>query len=358
MAKPGDFAGTVAVPFVPSSHLNAVRPRTLLVYWHLLSLDAPTVAMLWTWFIAKTSGVRLPWASVFAMGVAVWVLYAADRLLDSHPTTHKEQLNGATAKNYSNNASDKGQPVILSRASRNASPTEAKSKDPDVFHAAGAATVSLQEIHFAQNTGCNLEPRHLFHRLHRRAFFMGIAVALLALVVLVPRLSGESLRLYTILGTLLGAYFTLIHKNHRLAARMPKEIAVGIFFSAATFISTVARNPALRAPLLPAAITFGLVCSLNCLFIYTWEHSAPFAEANFATRLALRFLSPLAGLAMLAGFTLSFRTTQWQLPCAVAMATSLLLLLHINKRHLDPTTLRAAADLCLLTPIAFAVTLK
>lgn len=50
--------------------------------WHLLSLDAPTVAVLWMWFLAAANGVRLRWTSILAMGTAVWLLYAADRLLD------------------------------------------------------------------------------------------------------------------------------------------------------------------------------------------------------------------------------------------------------------------------------------
>ena len=54
-----------------------------LVLWHLLSLDAPTVAALWTWFIARANHIRLPLASPVAMALAVWMLYAADRLLDA-----------------------------------------------------------------------------------------------------------------------------------------------------------------------------------------------------------------------------------------------------------------------------------
>ena len=56
------------------------------------------------------------------------------------------------------------------------------------------------------------------------------------------------------------------------AHRLPKEIAVGLFFSAATFIPSVGREPGLRAEFLPAAILFAVLCSLNCLFIYAWEH--------------------------------------------------------------------------------------
>ncbi len=62
----------------------------MLERWHLLSLDAPAVAAVWTWFVARAVGVQLPWPSVAAMFCAVWVLYAADRLLDARGTVGLE----------------------------------------------------------------------------------------------------------------------------------------------------------------------------------------------------------------------------------------------------------------------------
>ncbi len=53
-----------------------------LAIWHLLSLDAPAVATAWTWFAARAAHVALPAAVPAAMFVAVWLLYAGDRLLD------------------------------------------------------------------------------------------------------------------------------------------------------------------------------------------------------------------------------------------------------------------------------------
>ncbi len=61
--------------------------KSPLALWHLLSLDAPTIAVLWTWFIAAASHVHLPVTSILAMASAVWTLYAADRLLDTQSAT-------------------------------------------------------------------------------------------------------------------------------------------------------------------------------------------------------------------------------------------------------------------------------
>ena len=54
-----------------------------LTLWHLLSLDAPCVAALWTVFTARCFEVRLPWTVPAALSLAVWMLYAADRLADA-----------------------------------------------------------------------------------------------------------------------------------------------------------------------------------------------------------------------------------------------------------------------------------
>lgn len=51
--------------------------------WHLLSLDAPTVAAVWmlTFSASQPWRVRLPQAA--ALALSVWLLYVADRLLDA-----------------------------------------------------------------------------------------------------------------------------------------------------------------------------------------------------------------------------------------------------------------------------------
>ena len=214
--------------------------RNPLTLWHLLSLDAPTVAALWTWFIASANHIHLPLASILAMTIAVWMLSAADRLLDAR----------------------------IMDTPRNVGPS---------------TSPKIQD----------LEARHYFHHHHRSAFLSGMLLVSIALAILLPRLEAEVIHLYLILGGLLFGYFILIHASGS-AHRLPKEIAVGLFFAAATFIPTVARRPDLRISLLPLAILFATFCSLNCLFIYAWEHSnqthsshPPHALTSFALRIAL-----------------------------------------------------------------------
>ncbi len=279
---------------------SGTATTTPLTLWHLLSLDAPTVAALWTWFLARANHIRLPLASPAAMGIAVWMLYAADRLLDARV------LDTTSAKS-----------------------TEAY----------------------------QLEARHRFHHRHRPVFLVGIGIAACALAALLPRLDTVSIRLYLTEGALLFAWFLVLHAT-RSAHRLPKEIAVGLFFGAATFVPTIAREPNLRPVLVPAALLFAALCSLNCLFIYAWEHEysvAPGAQkAHLTTRIALRYLQTLALAEALAGTALAALYPASPRPIAMACMLSAVLLLSLDRYHrrLPAVPLRAAADLVLLTPFA------
>lgn len=266
---------------------------TPLVLWHLLSLDAPSIATLWTWFLARACRIHLPFASLAAMFLAVWTLYAADRLLDAR-TLNQNPLQAST-----------------------------------------------------------LEPRHLFHHRYRTVFLIAITAASALLAAILPSLYPPAMRLYLILATLLSAYFILIH-IHFTDHRIPKELAVGIFFAAATFIPAVSRNPSLRLPLLPSALLFASLASLNCLFIYAWEHEhSPTSTAHPTTTFALRLKTPLLITLAFTGTALALlqHNAPWQIPAACTLAALILLTLHILHHKVPPTPLRAAADLALATPL-------
>ncbi|HWG17551.1 MAG TPA: hypothetical protein VN678_06785 [Acidobacteriaceae bacterium] len=284
------------------------RITSPLALWHLLSLDAPTVAALWTWFIGRAAGVHLPAASLIAMALAVWILYAADRLLDS------------------------------------------------------SALDSMDALPVRSMAMAEFEARHYFHHRHRRPFVVGIALASIALGGLLPLLDHAALRLYLVEGGLLIVWFLVVHAT-RSAHRLPKEIAVGVFFSAAVFIPTVARNPALRFALALPALLLGVLCGLNCLFIYAWEHTRTpsdrkgVAAPHPTTRFALQRLWVIATTEIVAAIALAaFNEGAPRLiAVACALSSAMLLWLHQSRRQcsqgrLSRIHLRAAADLALLTP--------
>lgn len=66
-----------------SAQQTSGKTRSPLALWHLLSLDAPTIAAVWTVYVSRSFGVMLPWSAPAALAVAVWMLYAADRLADA-----------------------------------------------------------------------------------------------------------------------------------------------------------------------------------------------------------------------------------------------------------------------------------
>jgi hypothetical protein len=247
--------------------------------WHLLSLDAPTVAVVWTWFTARVTGTAVPWTTYAAMGLAVWMLYAGDRLLDSRG-------------------------------------------------------------------GVGLEERHRFHGRNRVWFLVGIGAASVGLAGLLPLLTASSLRLYLAEGALMAGYFLLIHAGP-VGLRVPKELIVGPFFAAATFIPTVARAPWLRSELWPDAVLFGVLCSLNGLFIRRWEHgdgAAPWGM-GWAVRGVERIAWGVVGVGVGMGFWFGVY------PLACAGAAGLLLGLERVRGGGSRVGLRAAADAVLLTPL-------
>jgi hypothetical protein len=214
-------------------------------------------------------------------------------------------------------------------------------------------------------TAPDLEERHRFHHRHRNRFLAALSVAACALVYLLPHIAPRAILLYTLLATLLGTWLLFVHaRGHHGNAprRLPKELAVGIFFSAAVFIPTVARAPWLQPALLAPAALFAAVCALNCLFLYAWEHpqtrtsqprtSQP--QAHWTTLWAVRHLPQLAASLVLLSLSAAALTASPKLPLlACALSTALLLLLHVCRRRLSAVPLRAAADAVLLTPLLF-----
>ena len=311
---------TTPLQLVSAPPRRAAPERSLLTHWHLLSLDAPTVAALWTVFVARSAGISLSPVDAMAMFLAVWMLYAADRLLDARPL------------------------------------------------AAGIPAAPLQGRHKLHPLE-DLEERHWFHHRHRTGFRRCLVAGTLPLAYLLQRLLPSALHLYAILAALLSGWLLLVHAQPLALAgtrRLPKELAVGLFFPAAVFIPTVARAPALQAVLLPGAALFAGVCTLNCLLLYAWEHPGDRSRAHASTRLLLRRLTVFA-LALAAAAALctvlslltyqNFDSTSLRrlapIPAACALSVALLLLLHLFRTRFSSLRARALADAALLTPVIF-----
>lgn len=113
---------------------------------------------------------------------------------------------------------------------------------------------------------------------------------------------------------------------------------------------------------------FAGVCTLNCLFLYAWEHPLDHSRAHVTTRWALRHLMMLSTVLIALSMAFSLiaavpwiaRTPVLRLgslhhpamvPLACALSLALLLVLHIERYRFAALQLRALADLVLLTPL-------
>ncbi len=282
-------------------------------WWHLLSLDAPTVAGLWSWFFARAMHLRVPMLTALLLAGATWLFYVADRILDGLRTGYTE-----------------------------------------------------------------LRERHIFHARHRRRFILAalvVAGPLLWLVLthMTPAAIWEEL----LLAFFALLYLLFVHAGNGsgLLGRphwLPKEMAVGILFAAATAAPAWSRLTVypdlVKARLAQAVILFAVLCWINCVAIEKWEAgnrmplgTRPGARAHASTRWAATHLRPVVSLiAIFFIVAAGLAPTPNLTAVYLAGLLSSCLFLALDTRHslFYPLFLRIAADAALLTPVAFLPILK
>jgi hypothetical protein len=138
-----------------------------------------------------------------------------------------------------------------------------------------------------------LRKRHYFYAAHRSAFlWAALAVGSCLGWLTLTRMPSEVRREDSLLFVAALIYFCLVHS--RLAERwLPKELAVGLLFAAATAVPTWARLSIGHARLVPAVALFAALCWLNCVAIECWEQPSVWHISRL--RVGLRMCLP-AGL--------------------------------------------------------------
>ena len=268
---------------------HAPRP---LRYWHLASLDAPTVALTWCIAFAWTVNVRPPWWVLVLLSLGVWAVYVADRLLDARGSMRRSKL---------------------------------------------------EQLH----------ERHFFHWHHRRILAPIAAVSALAsawiIFELMPRATREHDSLLAAASVL---YFTRVHTGRRILPLLSKESLVGILFTLGCALPAFTRahfSPETPVSiLLITAALFALLAWLNCYAIDRWETHDALAPGIPISLLALSLAAASLVCAIL--LAASHPRSAILLACG-ATAALLLAALDGVRAQLTPVTLRAAADLVLLTPV-------
>ncbi|MHB1935259.1 MAG: hypothetical protein ACYCOR_01585 [Acidobacteriaceae bacterium] len=293
--------------------------RRLWVWWHLLSLDAPTVAVVWCWFFAAAFGLGLPPTALTTLALGTWCVYVADRLLDGWRSTDMTEL----------------------------------------------------------------RDRHWFYLRHRKPFLIAWTAAAIPLAYLILFRVQAAVRADDIALCLIGAgYFLLVH-NRPARYRFSKELFVGFLFAIATAVPTWARLHSGRGVLLSGILAFGAACWLNCVAIQTWEdaeakrgsvhgHLFPdrlsaqyIEEGSTGTRVLTGFLGKhLASFALSIGVLaaslpcIPAARTVWPLFAGVALSSILFLTLVLQTERFSALSRRILVDGALLTPLIFFLHIK
>lgn len=280
----------------------------VLAFWHLASLDAPTVAVVWALAFAWAGGIHLPLWVPILLALVTWLVYTGDRLLDARAHLHGPM-------------------------------------------------------------GHALRERHFFHWRHRRIFIPLAAAAscMSAAVVLafMPLMARER---DSVLGAAALAYFSGVHFRRdeqgatlRVARRLfTKEFLVGSLFTTGCLlpawpqIHTSGLAHAWLWQFWIPGVYFAALAWLNCSSIARWENedtdrSSPSPRspsASFRTASFLAFAGVL--LAILAGLS---NPRAAALLAMGALSALLLALLDLERPHFSALALRAKADLVLLTPL-------
>ncbi len=284
----------LAVAF--SSGSIAQQVATPVEFWlwpNVLNLDAPLVAVSWQFLLAKTMGVRLNPCEPWALGLAVWLIYVADHLMD-------------TARP----ASGEWEP-----------------------------------------------PRKRFFRKHwRKGLAVGIAAALGLAVVGSRFLWASTLWGGLQLGCAVAGYFSFTHLTQmRGRTRWPREVVVALLFTVGTFGAVWLANGRNFAELAAPAAVFLLLCWTNCSLIETWEWEA--AECEETGCVALRAPDQAARWAaghvgIVAGLILCLALlTPGAFRMAGAMSAGALWLLASKRCAIGIRFVSPLADLALCSPL-------
>jgi hypothetical protein len=277
------------------------RLYNLAEWWHLLSLDAPTVAALWSWFFARTMHLRQPLLSALLLALGTWLLYVADRILDG-----------------------------LQQGERLRERHHFHARHRTAFLSAACFLAAL----LAWSVLTHMRPEEF-----RDDSWIGMFALLYLFAVHLKRGSTSP-----------------------NAGRIPKELVVAILFAAATAVpawSRLAGNGPGKEQLAPAVVFFAVLCWINCVGIEKWEaggSSTACVMAHPTTRWAslhLRRIVTVIALLSLAAALLAPSPGLTAIYLAALLSSGLLFALDARSTHLSPLHLRIAADAALLTPLAF-----
>ena len=262
-------------------------------WWNILSLDAPTISVVWAILYTHTNGTGLSAAEAIVLALSVWIIYVGDRLLD-----------GWTVRNRA-----------------------------------------------------VLKERHLFYARHRTAFASLVMFVVAAIAwVSTKYLPHTEVNAGVKLGVIVVLYMAGIHAlRGRIARFVSKEVVVGVLFAAGTTLPMWSRGGGISRVAWMSLILFALLCSLNCLCIECWEKH-PSVDALYEIPHLVRWANSRINLiatllltcALLFLLTPSTRGSSGPEFLAVCLSSLLFFLLDHRRNRFSRSALRVLADAVLL----------
>ena len=273
---------------------EATPSRPLWLWPNLLSLDAPLIAVLWLHLFALSGRVHLPPTVSLVLGLVVWLIYAADRLLDGLRDTES----------------------------------------------------ALQS------------PRHRFYRTHRKGVLAILLAVLCLTSCICLELDPRTLLFGALMMLVMAAYFGVVHWAGPLWLwRFPKEAAVAIVFGAGSFFPALIRAHKLSYPMAVAPVLFVTLCWLNVVLIEYAEwnrlrrcgsappHGSTLRGGRHLLAIGMAIASVSLGLMERTGFR-----ADRSVLCAISLSALALGGLGSYWRKLSTDAVRVLADATLLTP--------
>ncbi len=257
-------------------------------YWHLASLDAPTVAAIWSLAFAWVSGVRLALWIIALQALTVWTVYVGDRLLDARAALRRQ----------------------------------------------------LAE---------DLRERHYFHWRHRRILAPAACAAACAAAWIALRCMPIAVKERdSFLAAASALYFTRVHAG-RLRRMMRKELIVGILFTAGC--AWPSASPAIALPAIFFAALAWLNCLAIEAWEggKTESERVPFAARRSIPLGSAAIRLACAGV-IIAAILLPFTPRAAAMLAAGALSALLLAVLDSTRERIAAVAVRALADLVLLAP--------
>ncbi len=279
------------------SRVPTVQRKPPWLFPNLLSLDAPLVAITWLYIFGKTWRVDYhPWEAYVSLGLAVWGIYVADRLLDA-----------------------------------------------SMFATASA----------------RLEARHAFHQRHRKWFIAGGCIACMTALLLLVTYMSFAIYTYVFLGgVIVAGFFGLSMLSAQESADVPytKNILAGIGFAFGTAMMAHVYLPGLGPwEMLQSheLLCFAVLCILNISAIDLWENANRSLDIELLAHAELILTVSIAILAVICIF---FAATDHEMAVrpfyyAILTGAALLQILNRTRSRFSMDALRVLADLTLLAPV-------